>query len=122
MTRKFGVELGPVLAERRYALKPDGIVTVRIGQPFVPTDHPAESWCPYQIDGLGSDKVRPAIGIDHFQSLWLAMTLIGTTLYTSEEHRSGRLTLAGETANADLALPVLDDYRHLVPPIPPKPE
>ena len=121
MTRK-PVELGPVLAEREYILKPDGVVTIRLGQPFAPPEFPNESWCPFQIEGLGSGRVRRAIGIDHFQSISLAMTSIGTTLYTSDEYQAGRLRLGDGGGDADLALPVFDDYRHLVPPIPPKPE
>ena len=120
--RKIPVEMGKALAERRYFLAPDGTVTIRIGQPFAPPDYPQESWCPWQIDGLGDDRVRSAIGIDHFQSIWLAMQIIGSTLYHSEAHRSGRLRFDAESTSPDLALPVLDPDRHLVPPIPPRPE
>ena len=116
------VEIGEPLAERGYFLAPDGKVTIRVGQPFTPPDHPRESWCPYQVEGLGDDRVRRAIGIDHFQSIWLAMQMIGSTLYNSEQHRSGRLRFDLESQYPDLALPVFEQDRHLVPPIPPRPD
>ena len=120
--RRVPVEIATPIAERSYFLAPDGTVTIRVGQPFTPPDHPEESWCPYQIEGLGDDKVRRTIGIDHFQSIWLAMQLIGSRLYNSEEHRSGRLRFAADSEYPDLGLPVFDQDRHLVPPIPPRPE
>ena len=113
-------ELGTVIAERRLILDPDETVTVRIGLPFTPEAHPNESWCPYQIEGLGTGKVRRAIGIDDFQSLWLALVTVGSTLYASEENKTGRLH--SFPGSDDLGLPVLDSLRHLVPPIPPRPE
>ena len=111
--------LGTVIAERRLILDLDETVTVRVGLPFTPEEHPNESWCPYQIEGLGRCKVRHAIGIDAFQSLWLALLMIGSTLYASEEYKAGRLHSFPDSP--DLGLPVFDDLRDLVPPLPPPP-
>ncbi len=55
--RRVPVEIGKPLAERSYFLAPDRKVTIRIGQPFTPTDFPRESWCPWQVEGLGDDRV-----------------------------------------------------------------
>jgi hypothetical protein len=120
--RRVPVEMGKPLTERSYFLAPDSSVTIRIGQPFTPADFPQESWCPWQVEGLGDDRVRRTIGIDHFQSIELAMQVIGSTLYNSEAYRSGRLRFAETSQDRDLGIPVFDEERHLVPPIPPRPE
>ena len=114
------VELGQVIAERHLILDPDETVIVRIGLPITRVGPPEESWCPYQIEGLGSGKVRHTVGIDAIQSLWLTLQTIGSTLYVSEEYRTGRLH--SFPADPDLCLPVLDQFRDLVPPTPPRPE
>jgi hypothetical protein len=117
---KQAVELGQVIAERRLILDPDGTVTVRIGLPITRPGPPEESWCPYQIEGLGAGKVRRAVGIDAIQSLWLALVAVGSALYASEEYQAGRLhSFPGDP---DLGLPVFDGLRDLVPPTPPRPE
>jgi hypothetical protein len=43
-----------VIVERVLILAPDRQVTAGIGLPLTPADHPLESWCPWQIEGLGS--------------------------------------------------------------------
>jgi len=112
-------ELCPVIAVRRFILLPDQEVIVRLGLPFTSDGFPGESRCPIQIEGLGSGKIRHVVGIDAFQSLWLALLHIGTLLYTSEEYKSGRL-FAFE-GDPDLCLPVHDDFRDLLPPLPERP-
>jgi hypothetical protein len=77
-------ELCPVIAVRRFILLPDQEVIVRLGLPFTSDGFPGESRCPIQIEGLGSGKIRHVVGIDAFQSLWLALLHIGTLLYTSK--------------------------------------
>ena len=37
-------------------------------------------YCPWQIVGLGAEQVRAAYGIDAFQSLQLAMQMIGAQM------------------------------------------
>ena len=110
-----------MIAEREFTLDPDQKVTIRLGMPFTPETEgfPNESWCPHQITGLGNGKVRRAVGIDAFQSLRIALQVIGSDLYASEEYKAGRLHLGGR--DPDLNLPVFDELRHLVPPIPPQP-
>jgi hypothetical protein len=114
------VELGQVIAERHLILDPEGAVIVRIGLPVTHEGPPSESRCPYQIEGLGSGRVRQTIGIDAIQSLWLALETIGSTLYTSEDYKAGRLhSFPGDP---DLCFPVFDQLRDLVPPTPSRPE
>ena len=114
------VELGQVIAERRFILDPDETVIVRLGLPITHAGPPEESWCPYQVEGLGTGKVRRAFGIDALQSIWLALVTIGSQLYESQEYKAGRLHPGG--GDPDLGLPVFDALRHLVPTVPPRPE
>src|ERR1035441_6334435 len=58
-------------------------ILVRFGKPLL---HPKGDWaCPYQIAGIGDEKVRLAFGIDAVQALQLAMLAAGAR---SEEHTS----------------------------------
>ena len=103
------VELRQVVAERVLILAPDGLVTARIGLPFTPPDYPNESWCPWQIEGLGDGRVRAAVGIDSVQALWLAFQRVGSELYMTEEYASGRLMAFPNDAKGDLGFPVLQE-------------
>jgi len=84
-------------------------VTVGIKRP-VPDDGPYR--CEYQIVGIGSGKVRYAMGEDSMQALLLALQFIGTDLYTSDEAKAGRLTWFG---SPNLGFPVPDIIADLVP-------
>ena len=86
-----------------------GEVTVSIKQP-VPDDDDYK--CEYQIVGIGSGKVRYAIGADSMQALVLALQKIGADLYASEAAKQGRLTWFG---SLDLGFPVPDVIADLVP-------
>jgi hypothetical protein len=99
------VEMRQVVAERVLILAPDKRVTARIGLPFTPDAYPLESWCPWQVEGLGSGRVRPAIGVDSVQALSLAMLMVGSTLYASEDYRSGRLMAFPGEPYGDLGFP-----------------
>jgi hypothetical protein len=86
-----------------------GEVTVGIKRP-VPDDGPYK--CEYQIVGMGSGKVRYAMGEDSMQALVLALQTIGADLYTSEAAKEGRLTWFG---SRNLGFPVPDGLADLVP-------
>jgi hypothetical protein len=52
--------------------------------------------CPYQIDGLGHDRVyRGACGEDGLQAMAGALTVIGGTLAGEDQARTGRLRWPG---------------------------
>lgn len=84
-------------------------VTVGIKRP-VPDDGPYK--CEYQIVGIGSGKIRYAMGEDSMQALMLALQTIGTDLYTSGASKEGRLTWLG---SPNLGFPVPDIIADLVP-------
>ncbi|WP_439498740.1 DUF6968 family protein [Bosea sp. (in: a-proteobacteria)] len=47
--------------------------------------------CAYKIDWPGEARLGFGYGIDSTQAMLLALRAIGTDLYTSDYHRSGRL-------------------------------
>jgi hypothetical protein len=87
-------------------------VTVLIGKPETFPDGNG-CYCPYQILGIGDQRVRYAGGEDTVQALMLTLKKIGTDLYASPEAKAGLLTLYG---SKDLDFPVPDSIRDLAPP------
>ena len=112
-----GRGLGTIVAERRLYLDDRENVWVRIGAPLTSdeADSPV-SGCPYQIDGIGSGKVRFAFGEDRVQALWLVLQMIGADLYFSEEYKAGRLKAFPDSQpHDDLHFPVPEGVKDLLP-------
>ncbi|UYO53721.1 DUF6968 family protein [Rhodopseudomonas palustris] len=64
-------------------------VAVRIFRPMVAKT----SWeCPWQIEWPDRKRTNSGHGVDSVQAVLHAMQMVGSELYTSEEHRSGLLT------------------------------
>ena len=77
------MELGQVIAERRLRLSdsPGREVWVRLGLPRPFPDAPfGDYYCPYQIVGIGDERVRHAGGVDGLQALELALLVLPTEL------------------------------------------
>jgi hypothetical protein len=77
------VELGPIIAERRLRVtgRSELDVRVRLGTPRPFPDAPyGDYYCPYQIVGVGNEKVRYAGGVDAIQALELALHILPTEL------------------------------------------
>jgi hypothetical protein len=73
------VELGTVIAERvLHSPQLENEVRVRIGCPQETTS--GDFITPYQIVGVGHEKVRFAAGLDAVQSLQLVFLIIGADL------------------------------------------
>jgi hypothetical protein len=104
--------MGIVIAQRELSLSAQETVSVLIGkaEPFPDGNG---CYCPYQILGIGDQRVRHAGGEDTVQALMLTLKMIGTDLYTSPEAKARRLTLNG---SKDLGFPVPDSIRDLAPP------
>jgi hypothetical protein len=85
-------ELGSIVAERRLRIagRPDCDVRVRLGtpQPF-PDAAYGDYYCPYQIVGVGSEKVRYAGGVDAVQALELALHNLPTELDALRQDNPG---------------------------------
>ncbi len=78
-------ELGEIVAERRLlSVAQDGQtreVVILLGKPRPFPDAPyRDYYCPYQIRGVGTEKVGAAGGVDALQAMQLAMVAIGATL------------------------------------------
>jgi hypothetical protein len=86
-------DVGVVVASRTFALNGEEKVTVLIGKPEKFPDED-DYFCPYQIVGVGSERVRHAAGVDAVQALQLAMQMIGADLSASKQ--SGKLTWLGD--------------------------
>jgi hypothetical protein len=57
----------------------DRTVMVKLGMPL-PFPEGAGYYAPFQVTGVGSEKVRYAGGIDAIQSIQLAMKMVGAYL------------------------------------------
>lgn len=108
-------DLGDVVTNRSLSIIGDAVKTIeiKIGKPQKLEDH-SDYYCPYQIIGMGNDRIKYAIGIDGIQALQLTLSRIGTDLYTSEEGKKGNLRWIGDE-NGDLGFPVPDSIRDLLP-------
>lgn len=98
------IDIGTVIAKREFQAGQAKII-VLIG---LPQKFPRETdyFCPYQIVGLGSGRVRRAGGVDAVQALQGALKMIGADIYSSDEARSGRLSWAGGSGAAEIGFPL----------------
>jgi hypothetical protein len=88
-------DLGDVIAERRLTFEADAgwsrDVWVRLGRPIADASDENGSWlCPYQIAGLGRDRVRAMFGVDAMQALVLAIHAIPAELAALMRDPGGR--------------------------------
>ncbi len=85
-------------------------ISIRI---FVPEPSGNNSWaCRYEIDWPEGMKAVEAGGVDSAQALFLAMQMIGSEIYTSSYHKSGRLYL--DALNKGYGFPVPVTLRGLL--------
>jgi hypothetical protein len=87
------MESSEVILHRTLWLSGDGAkhaVVVRIGRPY-PIDDGQNYVCPFEIDGINATSLKKSMGVDSIQALWLALNLIGASLYASAEYKMGRL-------------------------------
>ena len=86
--------LGEVIATRILFLAndPNHKIVVRMGKPQpMPDALGDDHYCPYQITGLGSEKLKCAAGVDTFQSLELGFRMIGSDLAFLNSQSDGQL-------------------------------
>lgn len=103
-------EISEVVAERRLYLEgePDTNICVRLGRPqkiSSPTSGDVVL-CPYQILGIGDEKVRSAGGVDEIQALQLAMEMVGSELYFKLNRKCGGKLRWEAGKGGDLGFPV----------------
>lgn len=103
-------EIKEIVAERRLYIagRPDIIIRVLLGKPQEAPEASSGDFmlCPYQILGIGDEKVRVGGGVDAMQALQLAMEMIGAELYFKlNRQQDGKLRWdAGK--GKDLGFPV----------------
>jgi hypothetical protein len=87
-------DVGEVIAERTLTLLgedgPPLAVLVLLGKPQKLPDH-SDYFCPYQIKGAGTQRVKYACGVDAFQALELALSTLGVELEVLNKELGGRL-------------------------------
>jgi hypothetical protein len=97
--------VGIVIASRDLMLDGDQRVEILIGKPE-PCSDGVDWYCPHQTLGIGSGKIRYAVGVDSVQALILGLSMVGAELYASEEYESGRLSWDGGARTGNLGFPV----------------
>ncbi|MDM5176568.1 hypothetical protein PO883_05080 [Massilia sp. DJPM01] len=109
--------LGAIFATRMLELvSADGSIRpvwIKIGKPRKYEKN--IRFCPYQIIGIGDEKIRYALGSDALQSLILTLTKIGADIYGSPESKARKLTWM-EDESHNLGIPVFAEvYGDVVP-------
>jgi hypothetical protein len=85
-------------------------IPVRI---FAPQAASTKTWfCHYQIDWPEGESTSRAGGVDSVQALYLAMQMIGSEIYTSSYHKSGKLYL--DAPGSGYGFPVPTTLRDLL--------
>ncbi len=107
------IELGTIIATRTFELGTDKIV-VLIGIPQKFPDGP-DYYCPYQINGIGSEKVRYAGGVDSIQALQLCLNLISYDLDYYQHEVDYEITWEAGQEKGDLGFPHLINFDEEAP-------
>lgn len=106
MTNSKIDDIGDVIAERELLLSKGGsgarTVIVKLGMPRQFPDGTGY-YAPFQVTGVGSEKVRYAGGIDAIQAIQLAMKMVGAYV-SALTNEGGDLRWEGGD-NGDLGFP-----------------
>ena len=108
-------ELGEIIAIRELSLIDEsGVgrrVEVRIGKPTQFPDS-TDYYAPFQITGIGSEKVLCAGGVDALQALQGVMVVVGAQLQALNSQHGGRLRWEGDSTGGfgfpDVTAPQLE--------------
>ncbi len=99
-------DIGEVIAERKLLLSKGGCVDrtvmVKLGMPRQFPDANGY-YTPFQVTGVGSEKVRYAGGVDAIQAIQLAIQMVGAYLSTLTNEGSDLSWEAGD--KGDLGFP-----------------
>jgi hypothetical protein len=86
--------VGEIIASRTLFLAndPNRKIFVRMGKPQpLPDALGDDHYCPFQITGLGNERVTYAAGVDAFQSLELCLKMIDAKLAFLNREHGGQL-------------------------------
>ena len=100
--------VGTVVASRMLTILGDDkkkiMVLIGMPRPYLNT---SDYYCPFQIQGVGSEAVEYAVGIDSAQALLLALKRIPVLLLLLNKKLEGRLRWEGDESG-DLGFPMED--------------
>lgn len=103
-------DVGEVIANRILHLEVAGgsesAITVRIGRPQCFPEPPDDYFVPYQIAGIGAERVHYAAGVDAVQALQLVMQMIGADLVALSRESAGVICWEAGQNEHDLGFPV----------------
>ena|SRR5579862_6553295 len=109
--------IGEVIAERRLTAAGDTSVSVvvRLGKPrplveLFEDGKNGDMYCPYQIIGIGDERIRHAAGIDGIQALQLVMLGISAELARIQRDHGLQLQWQGGE-KTDLGFPDAHTWR-----------
>lgn len=87
--------VGEIIAERKLVLRgnsgPDREVFVLLGKPQLFSDS-SDYFCPYQINGIGEEKIKYMGGVDAFQAISYVLQALGAELQVLNRKESGKLS------------------------------
>jgi hypothetical protein len=95
--------IGPVIARRELLLDGKAPVEILIGRPYRAPDVTSHYVCPYQIRGMGDERVRGVVGMDAIQAIQHAIHILGVRLKVADE--ADRLPWEGGSFKGHLGLP-----------------
>ena len=83
--------LGEVVAVRCLSLvdEPNREILVKMGRQRTPGEE--DYFCPFQISGMGDERIDAIFGIDAFQAMQLTLQFIGARLLILNQENGGRL-------------------------------
>ncbi len=99
--------VGDVIAVRKFSLAndPSREIVLKMGKPQpLPDALGDDHYCPFQIIGVGKEKVKYAAGVDAFQSIELVVRIIGAELASLNRELDGQLRWEGDE-QGDLGFP-----------------
>ncbi len=83
---------------------PDREVFVLLGKPQPFSDSP-DYYCPYQIKGVGQEKIKYLGGVDAFQAMSFALQALGTELEVLNQEVNRKLRWDGND-DSSLGFPI----------------
>lgn len=93
-------EIGEIIAERRFSSDAQtGEITVLIGKPSQFPDS-TDYFTPFQIIGIGSEKIKYGAGVDGVQALQLTIKMVGYELKALNESLDQKLYWEGDENGA----------------------
>jgi hypothetical protein len=103
-------DLGEIIAERKFVLRNDSgtasEVLVLLGKPQQFPDS-TDYYCPCQIKGVGSERIKYFAGVDAFQALDCTLHALGAELQHLNHEANGKISWDADQSGS-LGFPIPD--------------